>query len=359
MHKIQHISVLGAVLALSLSSFATAQTFTIECESDRLPVINQDNTGTCWSYATTSFFESELQRIHNKPIDLSEMFMVYNAYQEKSKRFVLLQGKAQFSEGGLSHDLLSIVKKYGVVPQKDYDGLNGAKRHNHKELATILKAMVETLAKSKRPSANWPQAIRGVLNAYLGAPPASIEVDGKSMTPVEYAQHLHLPINDYRQVMSYKMEPFWQEAELLVPDNWMRYQDYWNLPLDAMMENLDNALRAGYTVAVDIDVSEPDAGGKDVWVLSKELEKKGAVTDAMRQQMFDSKSTTDDHLMHIVGIAHHKDGRQFYLTKNSWGARGKYKGNHYISRNYLCAKMLSYMVHKDGLVVDTRKRLSD
>jgi bleomycin hydrolase len=223
-------------------------------------------------------------------------------------------------------------------------------------MVAVLKVMVAAIATRKRPSKRWESALRGVLEGYLGRVPEEIEVDGKAVTPREYASSvLRIKAGDYRQVTSLGGQPFWRRVELLVPDNWMRHQDYWNMPVATMMDTLDAALRRGYTAAIDIDNSEPttrrSAGRErqDVWTLSESLEKKDAVTDAIRQEMFDDRSTTDDHLMHVVGIARHRDGRTFYLTKDSFGVRGSFEGHRMISRNYLMAKMLSFMVHKDAL----------
>lgn len=347
-------------LSLPAQRPSSSRSFEIEVEHARLPALSQDNTGTCWSFATTSFLESELQRIHGAPTDLSELHTVYYGYLEKARRYVRLHGKAQFSQGGLSHDLIDVVARYGIAPQSAYDGLAGdATRHDHGELEAMLKAIVDQVATSERPSPRWEDAVRGVLSAYLGAPPPSFDAGAGSVTPLEYAhRELQIPVDSYREVMSLQGEGFWRRATLLVPDNWSHDDDYWNVPLEQFLENLDHALRTGFTVAVDIDVSERGTRGPNrwVWELPKKLETDGAITDDLRQRMFDSRETTDDHLMHVVAIAHDDDGKQFYLTKNSWGADGPYDGHVMISRNYMAAKLLAFMVHEDGLMRDTVER---
>jgi bleomycin hydrolase len=331
--------------------------FKIEVEHPRLPSVSQGRTGTCWSFATTSFVESELERLHGAPVNLSEIHTVYYAYIEKARRYVRLHGKTQFDEGGLCHDVMYLIDKYGVVPQAAFTGLcDGDKGHNHGEMVELLKIVVEKVAKSPRPSQKWESAVRGMLEGYLGPVPDAIEVHGRNVTPKEYARKvLKIKSEDYRQIMSLEGQPFWKTAELLVPDNWMRHQGYWNVPIATMMKALDHAVRKGFTVAIDIDVSEPTTRGY-VWTMPKLQEKTGAITDKMRQKMFDDRSTTDDHLMHIVGIARNKDGRTFYLTKDSIGQRGPFKGHRMISTNYLMAKMLSFMVHKDGIESTLTKR---
>jgi bleomycin hydrolase len=237
------------------------------------------------------------------------------------------------------------------MPESAYSGLcDGSTKHNHSELFELVKAALQVLAKEDRkPSKHWEAAILGIVDAYVGTPPNSILIEGKTVTPKEYADEvLKLPIDDYVEVMSSGMTPFHQSAELLVPDNWLRYQGYWNVPIDEFMESLDHAVRSGYSVAVDCDVSEPGFKG-GIAKLPPNLEKPGAVTQEVRDSMFRDRETTDDHLMHIVGIAKDKDGGTFYLTKNSWGQTGPFSGNCYLSAAYVRAKALAFMVHKDGM----------
>ena len=354
---------LALTVAASISSLtlATSQQLTPVVELGRLEALSQGRAGTCWSFATVSFLESELERIHGSRIDLSELHTVYYTYLEKCRRYVRLHGKTQFSQGGLCHDVIDIVSKYGAVPSDAYTGLRGKRRvHDHDELEKVLLATIKQIAESDRPSDQWEDAVEGILSAYLGDVPETVEVDGKTMTPVQYAHdELRIPLQDYRQLMSLESEPYWRQRQLLVPDNWAHHSEFWNVPLDAMLDNLDHALRAGYSCAVDVDVSEPGAlGGRGnyIWKLSAALEEDGAITPAIRQRMFDVRATTDDHLMHIVGISKDKKGRLYYLTKNSHGQGGPYAGHVYISRNYLAAKMLSFMTHKDALMPETIER---
>ena len=356
-------------LLLSTTTFLVAQDarkstkdgkFTIEREIERLPVLSQDRTGTCWSFATVSFLESEMERIHKRPIDLSEMFPVYQAYIEKIRRYVRLGGKAQLSQGGLSHDVIHLVKRFGLTPASVYSGLcEGKERHEHDEMEKMLKAIADVIVTAKKPSKTWETGVRGVLDAYLTPPPTTFDFGGRQVTPRQYADEiLKVPYNDYVEVMSFAYAPFWEEAELLVPDNWMRYGRYLNVPVDAMMEALDHALAQGYSVAVDIDVSEKGfQARRGVAKLPQKMEQ-STVDDALRLRLFDSKDTTDDHLMHIVGTAKDEKGTTYYITKNSWGDKiGPYRGNLYMSRNYVALKMLAFMVHRDGLPRSFRDRV--
>jgi bleomycin hydrolase len=327
--------------------------FVVESELPRLPVLEQGRTGTCWCFATTSFLETELARIHGKPIDLSEMFTVRASVIEKAKRYVDAKGKAVFGEGGLSHDVIAMVQQYGVLPQDQYSGLpEGSRGHEHSEMFLVIKAVLDKLVEQRRRSPHWVKAVAAITDGYLGSPPADFEMDGKRMTPVEYARDvLQFPLGDYLEVMSYSYAPFHQEAMLTVDDNWMKYDRYLNLPLDEFMAGFDHALATGFSVAVDIDVSERTYRAPEgVGTLTPDLEAPGAITQEVRDEMFATKRTTDDHLLHVVGVSRDPEGRRYYIAKDSWGIKsGKLQGYRMLSENYIRAKVLAYMVHRDGL----------
>ncbi len=344
--------------------------FTVVKESDRFPVVSQDSTGTCWSYGTASFLESEIQRIYGKKVDISEMYFARVAAVEKARRYVEAGGKATFGEGGLSHDLTVLMKDYGAMPLSAYSGLlPGKKVHNHGEMFTVMTGALKAItgqdrpgaetrpAKGKKPSPQLLAAIGAIADSYMGAPPATFEYEGKTYDAKSFAADVvKLKPEDYIQVMAYSSSAFGGKGMLDVPDNWLKYDQYENVEIDRFMEIFNSALEQGYTLALDADVSEKGfKGQKAVATMSDEEEKNPKlITQETRDKSFADKSTTDDHLMHVVGVAKHEDGRRFYLTKNSWGQKaGPYGGYFLLSEAYIRAKTLSVMVHKDVLKAKT------
>lgn len=342
--------------------------FSNEKSAEATSVKDQNRTGTCWSFATTSFLESELMRMGKGQHDLSEMFAVRVTYPRKAEMYLRYMGKAQFGPGSLSHDVINAMRDHGVVPESVYDGLEyGADQHNHAELDAILRAMVEKLSEQNKLTHRWDEALAGVLDAYLGEYPSEFEYEGETYSPATFRDYLGLNASDYVSLSSFTHHPFYEEFILEVPDNFSQGK-FHNLPLDELMSVINNALENGYTIAWDADVSEPGFSfGNGIAVLPKEpmgriktfdkIIDEPAVSQEMRQEAFDSHATTDDHLMHITGTAEDQNGTTYYLTKNSWGQGNELKGYQYVSEAYLKMKTVGIVVHKDALPRAIAKKL--
>ena len=365
--------------------------FTTVMELPVTPTRNQNRSSTCWSFSTLAFLESEAIK-KGAPADIyfAPMFPVFTNYMEKAERFVRMDGALNFAGGGSTDDVLCTLAGYGLVPESAMPGLNyGESNHVHGELDAVTKAFVEAVAKNpnKKLSTAWKSAFKGILEAYLGKVPEKFEVNGKEYTPKEYAASLGLKAEDYIGITSYTHHPFYTTFVLEVPDNWRSYQLY-NVPMEELVEIIDYALEKGYTVAWAADVSEkgftrdglaivPDveanekSEGSDqarwVGVDPKEKEqilhnlkspgKEKVITQEMRQVAYDNKETTDDHGMQIFGIAKDQNGTKYYIVKNSWGERGKYKGRWYASLPYVQYKTMDILVNKAAVPAHILKKL--
>ncbi len=335
------------------------------------PVKNQGSTGTCWSYSTTGFIESELIRMGKPVMDLSEMYTVRKVYQDKADRYVRLHGYLNFAQGGAMPDMLYVIKHYGAVPQEAYVGLNYGKDYNdHDEMEAALKGVVDAVVNKNSGTITpvWKQAFTGVLDAYLGAEPSMFKYNGKSYTPRTFAdQVLGIQPDDYVQLTSYTHHPFGSWFAIEVPDNWTWGLSY-NVPLDDMMATIDNALENGYTIAWATDVSEKGFSLKNgvavlpakPWSKMSDEEKSQVytgpheemvVTQENRQTAYDNYESTDDHGMQIVGKVADQNGGIYYIVKNSWGEReNPYRSGYiYASEAFVRYKTLSILLHKDGV----------
>jgi bleomycin hydrolase len=320
--------------------------------------LSQGNTGTCWCFSTTSFLESEAFRINKVQVKISEIFTVYWEYVEKARRYIQERGNSVFDEGSEANATTRIWKKYGVVPADAYTGLlNGRKYHNHELMVNEMKNYLESL----KANSSWNEesaitTIKSIMNHYLGEPPSEITVNGKEMTPLQYLKEV-VKINpdDYVDILSYTQEPFYQQVEYKVPDNWWHNSDYYNVPLDDYMAALKSAVRKGYTVSIGGDVSEPGFDRYTQCAVIPDFDIPSVyINDDARQFRFSNKTTTDDHGMHLVGYLE-KDGKDWYLIKDSSsGSRnndvnaGEF-GYYFMSEDYVKLKMMDFMVHKDAV----------
>ncbi|HDP99394.1 MAG TPA: aminopeptidase [bacterium] len=354
--------------------------FTIDYQVAHTPVKDQAKTGTCWDFATISFLESEMLRVGKPEIDLSEMFVVRHTYPQKAENYIRLHGNTVFGQGGQSHDVIEQIARHGIVPEKIYPGMNiGENRHNHGEMFSVLKAVLDgTLQAGRRKlTPRWKDAFEKILDIYLGKVPVDFSYAGKKYTPKSFAeQFCGWNLDDYIELTSYKHHPYYEKCRLEVPDNWTFNQQYYNVPIDDLEKIIDVAIKNGYSVAWDGDVSERDFSTRETgyaiipekdWEDKTEAEKKEKVTEPvaekkitqeLRQLTFDNFETTDDHLMHIVGLAHDQKGNKFYYTKNSGGVDGrKYDGYVYMSRSYVRLKTIAIMVNKNALPKKISKKL--
>ena len=381
-----------AACAVTMSANAQAQApkapeyeFTVVKELPVTPVKNQYRSGTCWCYSGISFLESEIMRTKGIETDLSEMFVVGKSYHDRAVKFVRLDGALRFSPGSSFGDVLHVIEDYGIVPQDAMTGMNyGTELPEQAEMDAVLDAYVEAVAKNpnKKLTTAWLNGFDGIVSAYLGEYPKTFTVNGTSYTPESYRDFLGINLDDYVNLSSFSHHPFYEQFIIEVPDNW-RWDTAYNLPIDEFMAVMEHAVMNGYTIAWGSDISEKGftrngigimpvektaaAVGSDQekWV-GKAAEKKEVestlpeeviYTQEMRQDGYDRKTTTDDHGMHIYGIAKDQNGTKYYMVKNSWGETGKYKGIWYASEPFVRAKTLNIVVHKDALPKDIKKKL--
>lgn len=366
--------------------------FTILKENPITSIKDQNKSGTCWDYSTLSFFESEILKNSGKTYDLSEMYVANKTYMDRAIMSVRMHGDVSFSEGGSSYDPLYCIEHYGIVPETAMPApgsLYGDSLANFGEFFSVMTPYVDAIAKGKETKLTpaWKSGLQGILDAYLGKCPSKFTYQGKSYTPQTFAASLGLNWNDYVSFTSYTHHPFWTAFTVEVQDNW-RWPMSYNIPMDDITKIIDNAINKGYTVAWGGDVTEEgftrsglalaydvkkvrSMAGTDAdhWFKLSKDEKKEKLdslgvnapeitpTQEMRQEAYDDWETTDDHGMHIYGIAKDQNGKEYYMVKNSWGKYGDYKGTWYMSKNYISYKTMDFMVNKNAVPSDIRKKL--
>lgn len=354
------------------------------------PVKDQASTGTCWCFATTSFVEAELLRQGKGEYDLSEMFIVRQKYMNQLKDNFLRQGKGNIGQGSITTSWITAFNQVGIVPEEVYTGINyDSKLHNHSEMVEYMTAIAKEAVDMKKSSPQYEQLINSLFDIYLGKVPEKFTYKGKEYTPKSFAESLGICTDDYVMLTSFTHKPYYEPFEIEIPDNWEHDRMY-NLPLDELIEATDHALTNGYTVCWDGDVSErgfsfsngvainPEVDDVDEYKDSDrarwgQMTKRDRlaevfqfkhpypevnVTPEVRQQGYESFATTDDHLMHLTGIAKDQNGTKYYITKNSWAAdSNKFGGYLNMSESYVRAKTIFVMMHKDSLPKELKNKL--
>jgi bleomycin hydrolase len=306
-----------------------------------------------------------------------------------------MYGNFNFGPGGAFHDIPWVIKRHGIVPIEAYEGLEyGEKTHNHSEMNGMLEAMLKVLKdkpQKDKLTPNWKSAYTSVVDAYLGDLPENTEdfkfkYDGKEYTPNTFSKFLGLNMDDYISLTSYTHHPFYSSFMLEVPDNWAMQQCF-NVPLDEFMGVMEDAINDGYSFAWGADVSEKgfsfrdglaivpadestikqrgrdnkhfsDAGAEKIANCFDEPVEEKVITQEMRQEGYDSQTTTDDHGMHITGLVKDQKGTKYFIVKNSWGDdRNDCDGYFYASFPYVKYKTMNIMIHKDALSKDLKKKL--
>ncbi len=317
--------------------------------------ISQGNTGTCWSYSTTSFYESEVKRLHNKEVRLSPIWTAYWEFVEKARRFVQRRGDSYFAQGSEGNAVARIWKKYGVVPMEAYTGLlPGQKFHDHSKMFAEMKSYLDGLKKSNAWNEKEAiETIKDIMNHYIGTPPTEFTFKGKKYTPKSFLKnYLQLNMNDYVEILSLKEKPYWKQVEYPVPDNWWHSDEYYNVPLDVYMQIIKKSIRDGYSMAIGGDVSEAGYNSHaEVAVVPTFDIPSQYIDDNARQFRFSNGSTTDDHGIHLVGYYTDKNGKDWYLIKDSGsGSRnGKHKGYYFYSEDYVKLKIMGFTINKNAV----------
>ncbi len=358
---------------------STGFKFTPIIDLEATPVKNQGSSGTCWSYATTGFVESEMLRMGKEPVDLSEMFTVRMTYLEKAEKYVRLHGNLNFAQGGASPDVLHVIKKYGAVPQDAYQGLNyGTDVNDHAEVESVLKSILDAVLKSgtQKITNNWKTSIEATLDSYFGKYPAEFTYKGKTYTPRTFAdQVVGVNADDYVQLTSFIYQPMYKPVFVEVPDNWLWATAY-NVSLDEMIAAMYNSLDKKYTISWATDVSEKGFSLKNGvaivpekdWSKMTDDEKKSMfngpqaekkITPEMRQAAYDNWETQDDHGMLITGISQDQNGKKYFIVKNSWGDRANdFKAGYILaSESFVRYKTISVLVHKNAVPKDLAKKI--
>lgn len=179
---------------------------------------------------------------------------------------------------------------------------------------------------------------------------------------------LKFDAGDYVNVTSFTHHPYYSSFILEAPDNFSN-GSFYNLPLEEMVGLTKTALKDGYTVMWDADMSNEnfqqkkgyailfaDTAAAKATVLNPDVREQ-AYSPELRQQLYENLTTEDDHLMHLIGLEQSASGKYFFKVKNSWGEVGPFKGYIEVSEPYFAINTVSLVVPKAALTKELKKKL--
>ncbi len=304
--------------------------FTNETLLGYTPVKHQGSSPLCWAYAMLATIETEHIQMGDS-VNLSVDYVARHLLAEQARQHFLSGGYDRITLRGTAPLLLRLISEYGVMP---YDSYN-ATSLNYKALARRLQTMSETSHDLSQLSTRAQR----LFDERIGYMPKNVYMLGAEYTPQQFAHSVYM-LGEYTALTSFTHHPFDQAFAIEVPDN---YSDelFYNVPIDVMMRRIEMSLRAGHPVCWEGDVSEP---GFSFERGIAELPNDIPCTQLQRQKAFETRRTTDDHCMCLIGIAHDNKGRRYYIAKNSYGTKNPYGGLMYLSENYVRMKTVAVVV---------------
>ena len=322
-------------------------------------VKDQFMSSTCWSFSGNSFLESELMKMGRGNFDLSEMFVARYSMLRKIRRHLELKGQNFFTPGGQFHDVIWVLKNFGIVPESAYPGKGrGETNHNHSEMDTILSHYVNDMVINGFIGMNDAQEhfVDSVLDYYLGPVPKQFIYKGRSYTPQLFLkQVLKFNPDDYIEITSYTHHPFYKPFILEDKYNWTN-DTYYNVTISDFSRITDSALSKGYTVGWDGDAQD------DYFDFSEGLAYlPGTINNFQiaRQEAFENQSTLLNHMMHIVGVVKNLKEQKWYYIKNSWGDHSNSLGGFLFMRDdYLRIRTVAIIVNKKMIPADIKKKMN-
>jgi len=295
-------------------------------------------TGACWSFSATSFMESEIKRLNDLEIKLSEMWTVYWEFVNKARGVIASRGESLFAHGSQSAALMGAAEdprlNHDLMVDQISAFLAWCEEHNFWNEDTVV-AMV-----------------RRILDETMGRPPETVMWNGVEMTPQVFLSDVcKVDPGDYVSLMSTLSVPFYSRGEYAVPDNWWHDAGYVNLPLDVWYDTIVGVIGSGHSMVIGGDVSEPGLNGfEDVAVVPSFDIPAEYIDQSARELRFANGTTTDDHGIHLVGHTV-LDGHDWFLIKDSnrSSRHGEFEGYYFYRDDYVRLKMLTVTIHKGDI----------
>lgn len=297
------------------------------------PVKNQGKSSLCWAYAMLGTIEIE-HLMQGDSVNLSVDYMARKYLEHQAQLCFFSKGKTRVSLSGTPAMALDLLCQYGIT---HYDAYH-APQTNYNMLARRVQQIASRAHRMQTMQRNVSQ----LLNQEIGYLPNEVVFLHATYTMKAFAHSVCLP-DEYLPLTSFTHHPYGKPFVLEIPDN--RFlNSFLNLPLDTLMAHIKGAIYTGHPVCWEGDISEPGFSYSDG--VAAVPVKHQTVTPQSRQQQFETLKTTDDHCMILVGMAHDKQGKTYFIAKNSWGKTNCFGGYMFLSEAYVRLKTIAVFMSK-------------
>ncbi len=301
--------------------------FAVDVMNGMTPVKDQGTSGLCWAYAMLATIESE-HIMQGDSVNLSVAYIARKMLLRQAERYYLTQGHDSISLRGVAPMLIDLLEEYGAMPYESYRS-----DCNFNVVCRRVAASCNDIIQKKGGLSSLRENTENLLDDIINPMPKNVYMFGVEYTPLEFAHSVCLK-DEYVALTSFTHKPFYENIVLDLPDNRNGYKFY-NVPIDTLVDRVECVVRSGHCVCWEGDITEP---GFSFERGTARIENGSKVSQETRQRAFEDFSTTDDHCMEIVGLAHDNSGTKFFICKNSWGTNNPYKGLMYMSEMYFKLK---------------------
>ena len=297
------------------------------------PIKDQGASSSCWIYGMLATIETE-HLVQGDSVNLSADCVIRMYLREQAMQ--RLYGKHKFGNKdigtrGMMPMTIDLINTYGLQHE---DAFHRDEHTNYNVIARKLSQLTNGISDFTLKD------IDDYLDKSIACSPKQVFMYGAIYTPQEFA-HSVCSDNEYTPITSFMHHPFNERFPLEVPDN-KYHSTYLNLPLDKMMRLIEESLHHHHPVCWEGDVSEKGFNWQEgiADIDASDL----PITPEKRQKAFEHHTTTDDHVMAIIGMGHDAKGKKYFLCKNSWGKSNRYGGFIFLSYDYVKYKTIALMV---------------
>lgn len=309
------------------------------------PVKNQGESDLCWAYGMLATIESE-HIMKGDSVNLSIAFVARMMLQEKALEYYFSQGQKKINMKGMASMLIHYIDKYGAQP---YDSYEDPKDINYQVICRKVEQLCDGAIMKKAGIEKLKEELNALFDHEIGYMPAKqVHMLGAEYTPLEFAHSVCYP-EEYVALTSFTHHPFREYFALEVPNNQM-HDLFLNLPLDELMLHINKAIEKGHPVCWEGDITEPGfQHPKNHFIDVQPAEHN--VSQESHQRAFEQLSTTDDHVLEIIGKFKHGH-LYYYICRNSMGKNWENQGLVYLSEDYIKLKTIAVYMSENAYIYD-------